>query len=167
VRPTSAAQVTWQPLPAGAARIDSGFWRSRQDVNGAAAVPSGLRRLEDAGNLDNFRIAAGEMAGDARGPIIMDLDVYKWLESVAWEYARQPSEELLRMQREVTAIVAAAQADDGYLDSVVQVRGGDRGRYTDLPWSHEHYCAGHLFQAAVAQVRCTGDTELLVVCRCY
>ena len=29
--------------------------------------------------------------------------------------------------------------------------------------SHEHYCAGHLFQAAVAQVRCTGDRGLLDV----
>ena len=32
-----------------------------------------------------------------------------------------------------------------------------------LVWSHEHYCAGHLIQAAVAQVRCTGDRELLDV----
>ena len=78
----------------------------------------------------------------AAGPVFADSDVYKWLEAAAWEYGRRPAERLLREQREVTALVAQAQADDGYLDSVVQVRYGRDGRYQDLPWSHEHYCAG-------------------------
>lgn len=60
-------------------------------------------------------------------------------------------------------MVAAAQREDGYLDSVVQLRYGDEGRYQQLVWSHEHYCAGHLIQAAVAQARCTGDRALLDV----
>ncbi|MHA6624756.1 glycoside hydrolase family 127 protein [Pseudonocardia sichuanensis] len=159
--PTAAAQVALRPLGLGEATIGGGFWAGRQDAN-AAAIPLGRRRLEDAGNLRNLRIAAGREEGEAIGPIFADSDVYKWLEAVAWEYARRPAEELLAMQREVTAVVADAQAADGYLNSVVQVRHADE-RYTDLPWSHEHYCAGHLIQAAVAQVRCTGDTALLDV----
>jgi DUF1680 family protein len=158
--PTSAARVALQPLGIGEVRI-GGFWADRQRAN-ASAIPVGRKRLEEAGNLQNLRIAAGQAEGEAIGPVFADSDVYKWLEAVAWEYARLPSDELLEMQREVTAIVAAAQEPDGYLDSVVQVRHGGR-RYTDLPWSHEHYCAGHLIQAAVAQVRCTGDTALLDV----
>jgi hypothetical protein len=126
------------------------------------AVPFGRERLESAGNLDNLRIAAGMTTGEVRGPVFMDSDVYKWLEAAAWEYARRPSQELLEAQHEITAIVAAAQQPDGYLDSVVQVREGG-GRYRDLVMSHEHYCAGHLFQAAVAQVRCTGERGLLDV----
>lgn len=93
----------------------------------------------------------------------MDSDVYKWLEAVAWEYGRQPADDLLELQRQVTDLVARAQAEDGYIDSVQQVRYHDQGRYHDLPWSHEMYCAGHLFQAAVAQSRATGDTALLHV----
>ncbi len=158
--PTTAARVALQPLGVGEVRI-GGFWADRQRAN-ADAIPVGRQRLEEAGNLENLRIAAGETPGEAIGPVFADSDVYKWLEAVAWEYARHPSDALLEMQREITAIVAAAQAEDGYIDSVVQVRHGDR-RYTDLPWSHEHYCAGHLIQAAVAQVRCTGDTALLDV----
>ena len=92
-----------------------------------------------------------------------DSDVYKWLEAAAWEYGRNPDDELLQRSRELTAVVAAAQLEDGYLDSVVQLRYGDEGRYQQLVWSHEHYCAGHLIQAAVAQVRCTGDRALLEV----
>ena len=166
VRPTPTAAVRWRPLETGGFRVTGGFWAARQDANGDAAVPSGRERLESAGNLQNLRLAAGaDSTADGRpiGPVFADSDVYKWLEAVAWEYGRRPSDDLLRMQREVTALVAQAQAEDGYLDSVVQVRHGREGRYQDLPWSHEHYCAGHLMQAAVAQSRCTGDTALLDV----
>jgi DUF1680 family protein len=153
--PTPAASVRLRPVDA--ASITGGLLAARQQANARAAVPAGHERLESAGNLDNLRIAARTGTGDRRGPVFMDSDVYKWLEAAAWEYARHPSPALLQAQRDVTAVVAAAQESDGYLNSMVEKR------YADLPWSHEHYCAGHLIQAAVAQVRCTGDKTLLDV----
>src|ERR687893_605850 len=96
--PTSAARVALRPLGMGDVRI-GGFWADRQQAN-TAAVRVGRQRLEDAGNLQNLRIAAGQADGEAIGPVFADSDVYKWLEAVAWEYARPPSEELLEMQRE-------------------------------------------------------------------
>ncbi|UQU62996.1 glycoside hydrolase family 127 protein [Couchioplanes caeruleus] len=153
--PTPDASCRLRPVTT--ARLDGGLLAERQRVNGEAAVPSGHERLRAAGNLDNLRIAAGEAAGELRGPVFMDSDVYKWLEAAAWEYARAPRPALLEAQRAVTAVVAAAQRADGYLNSMV------RERYRDLPWSHEHYCAGHLMQAAVAQSRATGDKALLEV----
>jgi DUF1680 family protein len=162
VLPTADARLTLRPLPTGDARITGGFWALRQERNGRDAVRSGYQQLETAGNFRNLRIAAGLEEGEAVGPIFMDSDVTKWLEAVAWEYGRAPAEDLLDLQREVTALYARAQADDGYLDSVQQVRGKGE-RYTDLKWSHEMYCAGHLYQAAVAQHRATGDTGLLEV----
>ncbi|MGW1344217.1 glycoside hydrolase family 127 protein [Kribbella sp. NPDC002412] len=161
--PAASTRGRWQPLGLGQATITGGFWAPRQARNGESAIPSGQDQLETAGNLQNFRLAAGIGEGEAIGPVFADSDVYKWLEAAAWEYGRNPSEDLLKRQRELTAIVAAAQREDGYLDSVVQLRYGDEGRYKQLVWSHEHYCAGHLIQAAVAQVRCTGDRELLDV----
>ncbi|WP_144751540.1 glycoside hydrolase family 127 protein [Curtobacterium pusillum] len=162
VLPTADAHLTLRPLPTGDARITGGFWALRQERNGRDAIRGGYALLEAAGNFRNLRIAAGLEDGDATGPIFMDSDVTKWLEAVAWEYGRAPSEDLLELQREVTALYAQAQADDGYLDSVQQIRGKGE-RYTDLKWSHEMYCAGHLYQAAVAQHRATGDTGLLEV----
>jgi uncharacterized protein len=162
VVPTKQAATVLRPLSIERVTITGGLWAARQQVNRDVAIPSGHERLESAGNLHNLRIAGGTANGSPRGPVFMDSDVYKWLEAAAWEYARQPTPELLQAQREVTAVVAAAQQPDGYLDSVVQLR-GDGARYVDLPWSHEHYCAGHLMQAAVAQARCTGDQELLDV----
>jgi DUF1680 family protein len=161
--PAATTRGVLQPIGLGRARITGGFWAPRQQRNAENAIPSGQDQLEAAGNLHNLRLAAGIGEGEAIGPVFADSDVYKWLEAVAWEYGRNPSEDLLRRQRELTAVVAAAQREDGYLDSVVQLRDGDEGRYQKLVWSHEHYCAGHLIQAAVAQVRCTGDTALLDV----
>ncbi|HEY7272909.1 MAG TPA: beta-L-arabinofuranosidase domain-containing protein, partial [Actinoplanes sp.] len=162
VAPTAEAAGRLRPVPLGAVSITGGLWAARRAVNGEVAVPNGAKRLEAAGNLENLRIVAGTASGEARGPVFMDSDVYKWLEAAAWEYAREPSRQLLDTQREITAVVAAAQQPDGYLDSVVQLRNGGE-RYRDLVMGHEHYCAGHLFQAAVAQVRCTGDRGLLDV----
>lgn len=161
--PAASSKGRWQPVGLGQAKITGGFWAPRQTLNGESAIPSGQDQLETAGNLQNLRLAAGIGEGEAIGPVFADSDVYKWLEAAAWEYGRNPNEDLLKRQRELTAIVAAAQREDGYLDSVVQLRDGDEGRYKHLVWSHEHYCAGHLIQAAVAQVRCTGDRELLDV----
>ena len=162
VAPTAGASGRLRPLPFEAVRITGGLWAARQRVNREVAIPAGGKHLESAGNLDNLRIVAGSATGTARGPLFMDSDVYKWLEAVAWEHGCDPSVELLAAQREVTTLVAAAQQADGYLDSVVQLRDGGK-RYRNLPWSHEHYCAGHLFQAAVAQARATGDRALLGV----
>jgi len=161
--PAAGTRGRWRPVGLGDARITGGFWAPRQLRNGESAIPSGQDQLEKAGNLQNLRLAAGIGEGEAIGPVFADSDVYKWLEAAAWEYGRNPSEELLQRQRDLTAVVAAAQREDGYLDSVVQLRYGDEGRYQQLVWSHEHYCAGHLIQAAVAQVRCTGDRGLLEV----
>ncbi|MGN6408035.1 MAG: glycoside hydrolase family 127 protein [Curtobacterium sp.] len=162
VLPTATAHLTLRPLPTGDARITGGFWALRQERNGRDAIRGAYALLEAAGNFRNLRIAAGLEEGEATGPIFMDSDVTKWLEAVAWEYGRAPADDLLGLQREVTALYAQAQADDGYLDSVQQIRGKGE-RYTDLKWSHEMYCAGHLYQAAVAQHRATGDTGLLEV----
>lgn len=157
------APVRLRPLAAGDARITGGFWSVRQQRNRSVALREGHAKLEEFGTLDNFRIAAGEKQGEARGPIFQDSDAYKWLEAVAFEIGREDDPELRAMQESVTAIVASAQAEDGYLNSVHQLRHGAEERYTNLAWNHELYCYGHLFQAAVAQSRCTGDDALLEV----
>lgn len=159
--PTDAAAVSLRPLAIGEVRITGGLWHQRAEANRGASIPQGLARLHSAGNIRNLEIAAGIAEGEAVGPVFADSDVYKWLEAAAWEYARSGDQGLLHDQLELTRTVARAQAPDGYIDSVVQIREGER--YRELPWSHEHYCMGHLIQAGVAQVRATGSRELLDV----
>ncbi len=165
VAPTAQAVGAFRPLGVAAARITGGSWAERQRVNREVSIPQGGARLREAGNLDDLALAAAGVVDPERfrGPWFMDSDIYKWLEAVAWEQAREPSDSLAAEQREVTAAVAAAQLDDGYVNSHVQVKTGLDRRYTTLEWSHELYCAGHLIQAAVAQHRATGDRTLLDV----
>jgi hypothetical protein len=158
-QPSMDGIAVLQPLGLAAVRLSDGFWVERQQVNRNAAIASGRQRLEVAGNLENLTRAAGHADPDAyRGPYFMDSDVYKWLEAVAWEFAREPGDELRRDFDEIATIVAAAQQSDGYLNSYVQVTGSPR--YADLAFGHELYCYGHLLQAAVAARRAFGDNRL-------
>ncbi len=160
---SAEAATTLRPLSLSGARVVGGFWARRQRVNWAAAIPAGRQRLQESGAFRNLRRAAGLEAGQHEGPVFVDSDVYKWLEAIAWEQVRAPSETLAADQAEVTALVAGAQQPDGYLNSFVQVATGGTARFADLTSGHELYCAGHLMQAAVAQHRATGHRELLEV----
>jgi DUF1680 family protein len=163
VAPTATARAATSPLPLSQVRLTSGFWADRQRVNRTAGIPLGSTRLREAGNLENLRLAAdpaGERGKDAyHGPVFMDSDVHKWLEAVCWELAREPSAELREEVEVFSRALDEAQSSDGYLNSYVQVvRGGER--YQDLVMGHEHYCLGHLLQAAVAAHRALGDCLL-------
>lgn len=158
-----AAATAQRPLPAGAATITGGFWGERLETNRARALHGGYQRLEDSGMLENLHIAAGDVDGEVTPLIFADSDLYKWLEAVAYEIGRTGDAQLLQLQRRVTGQVAAAQDEDGYLNTVHDQKLGKGRRWTNLTDNHELYCAGHLIQAAIAQHRCTGDTGLLEV----
>ncbi len=162
VRRSPAAVL--RTLDARGVALAGGLWGARQSVNRDRALPHGLRMLEAAGNLDNLRSAAGRSARQYRGPVFMDSDVYKWLEAASYEVARAPSDSLTAAMQPLIELVAAAQQEDGYVNSYFQV--AERGRrWTDFAYGHELYCAGHLFQAAVAHHRATGTTPLLGIAR--
>jgi len=161
---TRSAAATLRTLDGSAVTIEGGLWARRQATNRDAALPHGYRMLEAAGNFENFRIAAGQSTRRYQGPVFMDSDVYKWIEAAAYEHARVPSDWLLSHMTTAIDIVAAAQGDDGYLNSHYQVAEPGR-RWTDFAQGHELYCAGHLFQAAVAHRRATGDERLLGIAR--
>jgi uncharacterized protein len=200
VAPSSAADCAHLPLgglagndaiagegvTAGAgdgARLTRGLLAEWQQRNLSASLPLALRQLENAGNLDNVRLAirvgdeaAAASAGTARrglspvdplpglgyrGPVFMDSDIYKTLEAIGWELAHGQDAKLRSFASDAIALLEQAQRPDGYLDSYFQVSG--EPRYTRLAWSHEMYCAGHLIQAAVAFRRGAGDDRLLGV----
>src|SRR4030095_4593003 len=65
-------------------------------------------------------------------------------------------------------LIAAAQSDDGYVNSYYTVAEPGR-RWTDLAHGHELYFLGHMLQAALAPVlalrRAPGDGRLLAIAR--
>ncbi|MDQ0779619.1 DUF1680 family protein [Streptomyces aurantiacus] len=150
--------------PEAATRITGGFWAERRLVNERASIPQGPALLESAGNLHNLALAAGKTEGEYRGDLpFLDSDVTKWLEAAAWQLGDSSTDDPTGLRshiEELTALLAAAQEDSGYLNSWFQVVKPDQ-RFQDLRWGHELYCAGHLIQAAVALHRTTGVKSLL------
>jgi uncharacterized protein len=169
VSPTDAAAATLRPLSLGDVSITGGFWADRLRLNRETTIPHGFEQLDQAGNLQNLRLAAGA-TGRYRALGLMfgapfpflDSDVYKWLEAVGWELGRDESAELRRQADIAIDLVARAQRPDGYLNSFVQVLAPDKA-YADLRWGHELYCVGHLIQASIAWQRAIGDERLLEI----
>lgn len=147
-----------------------GRWQQR---NRRRSIPHGIASLEGAGNLDNLRRVVDPARGAFRGPVFADSDVYKTLEAVAWELGHADDPALRSFFDDTVALLEHAQEDDGYLDSAYQRPDAGRQvradhasvaqRWTDIPFGHELYCAGHLLQAAVAAARSLGDERLLGV----
>src|SRR5450759_5120364 len=157
VDPSSGALV---PVAAGAVRVTRGFWQIRQELNTTKLLYHCDRWIDSMGWYDTFRLAAGQAPGRAlQGKLFTDADVYKLLEAFAWETALRPDPVRAARLAELSGLVAAAQEDDGYLNTFFGPRGREE-RYTDLAHGHELYCAGHLFQAAVARIRAGADDDL-------
>lgn len=112
--------------------------------------------------VENFRIAAGQKQGGHGGAIFQDTDLYKWLEAVAYCIAAGYRDELEPLADQVVELLAAAQCEDGYLNTYITIEHPDR-RWANLTEGHELYGAGHLIEAAVAYYQATGKRALLDV----
>lgn len=114
--------------------------------------------------IRNFKIAGGKEEGEHRGMVFQDTDVAKWLEAVAFSLEKNPDPQLEATADEAIELIAAAQCQDGYLNTYYTIRG--EKRWKDLFEGHELYTAGHMMEAAVAYYKATGKSKFLeVVCR--
>jgi DUF1680 family protein len=139
--------------------LSDGFWAPRQAQLRDHTLDVLAERLEAAGSLDAFRrLVDGRPIGERRGLWFSDSDVYKWLEAAAWAGRTD-------LVAPVAELVAAVQQPDGYLHTFYDAGAGSQARYRDLTTSHEHYCAGHLVEAALALDEVAGDEVLLDVAR--
>jgi len=158
---TKSTHARLEPLTLSDVRLSDAFWEPRRRLNSEKTLPSQYRYLEETGRLDNFRRASGKLGGAYQGIYFNDSDVYKWLEAASWTLAGGDDPALERMVNTAISEVEDAQEPDGYLNTYFMFERA-RERWTDFDL-HEMYCAGHLFQAAVAHYRATRSTRLLDV----
>jgi DUF1680 family protein len=151
-----------RPVPFTQVQIRDSFWSPRQETNRLASIPVNLAMLEKSGNIQNFELAAAGATNGFRGPVFMDSDVYKAIEAASYSLATHPDAELARRLDSIIAKIAAAQQPDGYVDTYYIVKEPGR-RWTNLRDCHELYCAGHMFEAAVAHYQATGQRNFLNV----
>jgi hypothetical protein len=150
-------------------KVRDGFWSGMQDLVTDVVIPFQERVLHDeepgvekSHAIENFRIAAGQAEGEFYGMVFQDSDVAKWLEGVAYSLVIKPDAELEKRADEIIDIVAAAQQEDGYLNTYFTIKEPEH-RWQNLLECHELYCAGHMMEAAVAYYEATGKDKLLHV----
>ena len=150
-----------QPIPWKEVKIEGGFLGARLKTNRETALDYQYEQIEKSGRIDNFRRASGRKKGEFEGLFFNDSDVYKWLEAASYSLGNHPDRKLEDRVDKLIEEIADAQQEDGYLDTYFTLE--KKERFANLRDDHELYCAGHLFEAAVAHYRATGKTSLLNV----
>lgn len=152
----------------------SGFLKHYQELIRSVVIPYQYEVLNDridgiekSHAILNFVNASKALKGDDNhdgfyGMVFQDSDVAKWIEAAAYSLSVHPDASLEKIVDEVIDIVAAAQDDDGYLNTYFTIKDRDK-RWTNLLEGHELYCSGHMMEAAVAYYEATGKTVLLDV----
>lgn len=123
--------------------------------------------VEKSHVLQNFinagKAIRGEDVGDGfYGMVFQDSDAAKWIEAAAYSLHHFPDPELEKTIDELIEIIAAAQDEDGYLNTYFTIKDKDK-RFTNLLEGHELYCAGHMMEAACAYYEAVGKRRLLDV----
>ncbi|HBO43783.1 MAG TPA: glycoside hydrolase family 127 protein, partial [Planctomycetaceae bacterium] len=142
--------------------VEDAFWAPRLKTNREASLPHNFAWCEKTGRFSNFDKAAGRIEGAFEGIYFNDSDVYKVLEGASYSLADHPDPSLEKKVDQVIDKIAAAQQESGYLNTYFTLAKPDE-KWTDIRRKHELYCAGHLFEAAVAHYQATGKRTLLDV----
>src|SRR5579884_3373617 len=158
--PDSLTAVPFQEV-----HIQDAFWGPRIETNRKATIEANLHECEISGRIKNFAICGKLETGHHQGLLFNDSDVYKVIEGIAYALSSRRDPALERRTDAIIDKIAAAQQPDGYLNTYwTLVEPGKR--WTNIKFGHELYCAGHLFEAAVAYYQATGKRKLLdVACK--
>lgn len=152
-----------KPVPFTQVKAEDSFWRPRLEINRTITIPCALDQCQRAtGRIRNFMKAAGLMKGTFEGIHFDDSDVYKVMEGVAYSLQVYPDRVLNLYLNMLIRIFAAAQWEDGYLFTFYSVPQHQvDSRWSNIQWNHELYCAGHMYEAAVAHFQATGNRSFL------
>ena len=148
-----------------AVRWTDGFWAEKFDLCRRTIVPNMYRVMmtpTNSASFCNLQIAAGARQGEFFGNFWGDGDCYKWIEAAAAVYDVTRDTALDRQMDELIAVIAKAQAPDGYISTQIQLTG--RKRWENLKY-HELYNMGHLLTAACVHHRVTGKQNFLAIAR--
>jgi DUF1680 family protein len=153
-------KVELKSVPVTNVKFTDRFWAPRLQVNNTITLHQQYTKLWETGRIDNFLRVIGKSDKPFTPPVFNDSDVYKWLEAASWGLAYASDQNLREKIDTVVDIVVQSQGTDGYINTYYALE-RESLRWENIRDMHELYCAGHLFQAAVAHHRCLGDSRLL------
>lgn len=148
-------------------QVNDNFWSSRLQINREVTIPHNLEKCREVGIIDNFARAGGLQNGEYIGLFIWDETFYKTIEAASYCLLQEYDPDLDKQLDSLITIISSAQEEDGYLQTnyTLALRKGKNHAemWTNLRSGLELYCAGHLYESAVAHHRATGKTSLLNV----
>ena len=151
-----------KPVPFNQVNVKDKFWLPRLETNRKVTIPFTFEQCEQTGRIRNFKKAAGLMTGNFEGIYFDDSDVYKIMEGAAYSLQVSPDPNLRKYLDDLIDVIGKAQWEDGYLYNFYSVpKRQPEKRWTDESNMHETYCAGHMYEAAVAHYLVTGDKKFL------
>ena len=154
----------YQAVPFQQVDLDQGFWQERQRINRDVSIWNVYKRFQETGRFDAFRCDWRE--GMPNKPhVFWDSDVAKWMEAAAFLLEKKPDPQLEAAVDELVDRIADHQDADGYFNTYFTACEPE-ARFTRRT-DHELYCAGHLFEAAVAYAHATGKEKFLGLMRRY
>ncbi len=157
------------PVPFTSVTVKDGFWTPRMETNRRVTIPYAFKMCEETGRINNFAVAGGMKKGSHTGYRFNDSDLYKVIEGAAYSLHLHPDPKLEAYVDSVIDLIAAAQEKDGYLYTAKTAFDPDnpsvrvKDRWDNIQNDHELYCAGHMYEAAIAYYHATGSRKLLDV----
>lgn len=144
--------------------LKSGFLYDKQQLNKNVTIDTVYKRFKETGRIDAFKCDWKE-GMENKPHVFWDSDVAKWMEGAAYILQKEENAELEEKVESIIYNIEKNQHDDGYFNIYFTVCEPDK-RYTDRDM-HELYCAGHLFEAAVAYYEATGKDRFLKMMEKY
>lgn len=154
-----------KPVSLRQVAVRRGFWGERQRTNRKRTIPAIYKKLAETGRLDSWALADDGTMTAEQPPgtrVFWDSESAKWLEAAAHSLATHPDPDLQARTDELIDAIAAAQQEDGYLNTYFPVI-NPKGKWANLRDYHEMYNAGHLMEGAVAYHQATGKRKMLDV----
>ena len=138
--------------------ITGGYWKTRQEINSEVTLKSVYERFKETHRFDALKCDWKD--GEPDMPhIFWDSDVAKWIEGAAYILNSKDDDEAAEIIENAIDCIIENSDENGYFNSHYLVtEQGERFRHRDC---HELYCAGHLFEAAVAYYEITGKERFL------
>ena len=136
-------------------QVTEGFFADLQKKNAEVTMNAVYKRFWETGRFDALKC---ERLNE-KSHRFWDSDVAKWLEAAAYLLSRRDDPQIRAWYNDAVEDIIANQQDGGYFNSYFQVY-EPKNIFTNRD-GHELYCAGHLFEAAVASKQYLNDDRLL------
>ena len=138
--------------------ITGGYWKTRQEINSSVTLKSVYERFKETHRFDALKCDWKD--GEPDMPhIFWDSDVAKWLEGAAYILNSNNDDDIAEIIENAIDCIIENSDENGYFNSHYLVT-EQNNRFCNRA-CHELYCAGHLFEAAVAYYEITGKDRFL------